>query len=52
MNSFEAVRLVAWRELRERGRSKAYIVSTIFTLILLGGAIALPSIFGRRPHHL
>jgi ABC-2 type transport system permease protein len=49
MNSFEAVRLVAWRELRERGRSKAYIVSTIFTLILLGGAIALPSIFGGDP---
>ncbi|HSJ33808.1 MAG TPA: ABC transporter permease [Acidimicrobiia bacterium] len=49
MNSFEAIRLVAWRELRERGRSKAYIVSTIFTLILLGGAIALPALFGGDP---
>jgi ABC-2 type transport system permease protein len=49
MNSFEAIRLVAWRELRERGRSKAYIISTIFTLILLGGAIALPALFGGEP---
>lgn len=49
MNSFEAIRLVAWRELRERGRSKAYIISTIFTLILLGGAIALPALFGGDP---
>lgn len=49
MNSFEAIRLVAWRELRERGRSKAYIVSTIFTLILLGGVIALPALFGGGP---
>lgn len=46
MSSFEAVRLVAWRELRERGRSRAYIFSTILTLVLLGGAIALPAIFG------
>lgn len=49
MKSFEAIRLVAWRELRERGRSKAYIISTIFTLILLGGAIALPALFGGDP---
>jgi ABC-2 type transport system permease protein len=46
MSGFTAVRLVAWRELRERARSRAYIVSTAFTLILLIGAIVVPTLLG------
>lgn len=46
MSGFTAVRLVAWRELRERARSRAYIVSTAFTLILLIGAIVVPTMLG------
>lgn len=49
MNSFQAVKLVASRELRERGRSKAYIVSTIFTVLILAGAIVIPNLLGGDP---
>lgn len=49
MNSFHAVRLVAWRELRERGRSRAYIISTIFTLIIVVGAFAVPALINGGP---
>lgn len=46
MNSFQAIKLVATRELKERGRSKAYIISTIFTVLILVGAIIVPTLFG------
>lgn len=46
MTGPRAVLLVAGRELRERARSKAYIISTIFTLILLVGAIVVPGLVG------
>ncbi len=49
MNGFRAVGLVALREIRERGRSRAYIFSTIFTLILLAGAIVVPRMIGGGP---
>ncbi|HEX2155336.1 MAG TPA: ABC transporter permease [Acidimicrobiia bacterium] len=49
MNAFQAIRLVASRELKERGRSRAYIISTILTVLLLGGAIALPTLIGGGP---
>lgn len=42
MNGLRAVGLVALREIKERGRSRAYIFSTIFTLILLAGVILVP----------
>lgn len=37
---------VAWREIRERFRSKAYIISTVVTALLVGGMILLPLILG------
>lgn len=46
MSSFQAVRLVAARELKERGRSKSYIISTIFTILILAGVIIVPSLIG------
>lgn len=46
MTGARGVLLVAGRELRERGRSKAYIISTIVTLIILAGAIVIPSLIG------
>ncbi|MGH8912497.1 MAG: ABC transporter permease, partial [Acidimicrobiia bacterium] len=46
MSSFQAIKLVATRELKERGRSKAYIISTIFTLVILVGAIVVPTLLG------
>lgn len=49
MNSFQAVRLVAWRELRERGRSRAYVVSTIFTIIIVLGAFVVPALINGGP---
>lgn len=49
MTGFESVRLVALRELRERGRSKAYIISTVFTILIVAGVIVLPSLLGGGP---
>lgn len=46
MKSIEAIKLVATRELKERGRSKAYIISTIFTVVIVVGAILVPALFG------
>lgn len=46
MRSFEAIRLVTLREVRERARSKAFIGSGVFTLLLLVAVIALPSVLG------
>ena len=44
MNRVRAIRLVAMREIVERGRSKGYIVSLVFTLVLLLAGFILPSI--------
>lgn len=41
--------LVAWREVRERSRSRAFIVSTAFTLILVIGALAALAFFSDQP---
>lgn len=49
MNSLQAVWLVARREIRERGKSKGYIISTFLTIILVGGAIALPALLEGGP---
>lgn len=45
MTTFEAVRLVTVRELKERARSKAFIASGAIILILLAAVIVLPSVF-------
>lgn len=49
MNSLQAIWLVARREIRERGKSKGYIISTFLTIILVGGAIALPALLEGGP---
>ncbi len=46
MTTFEAVRLVTGRELRERSRSKAFLGSSVFTLLLLAAVLVVPSILG------
>jgi ABC-2 type transport system permease protein len=46
MSGFNGVWLVAARELRERGRSKAYLISSVFTIVLLLGAIFVPALIG------
>lgn len=48
MSRFEALRLVMVRELRERSRSKAFIGSSLFTLLLLAAVILLPALLGSR----
>ena len=39
-----AVRLVAMREILERGRSRGYLLSLLFTVILLGAGFVLPAL--------
>jgi ABC-2 type transport system permease protein len=46
MSGFKGVCLVAARELKERGRSKAYLISSIFTIIIVLGAIFVPALLG------
>jgi ABC-2 type transport system permease protein len=41
MNPYRSTYLVAWREATERARSRAYIISTVFTLLILGAIIAV-----------
>ena len=38
--------LVARRELRERGRSKSFIISCVVTLLLVGAGLVLPGLLG------
>ncbi len=45
MKRGRAVRLVAMREIMERGRSRGYHLSLVFTLFLLVAGFILPSIF-------
>lgn len=40
-----AVRLVAMREILERGRSKGYLISLLFTVFLLAAGFLLPALF-------
>ena len=37
---------VARREITERGRSKAYLITTVFTLLLVLGLVIVPSLLG------
>ncbi|HUP16246.1 MAG TPA: ABC transporter permease [Acidimicrobiia bacterium] len=40
------MRLVAMRELRERGRSKSFIISCVVTLVLVAAALVVPQLLG------
>ncbi len=44
MSRLRAIRLVAMREIIERGRSRGYILSLLFTLFLLGAGFILPTL--------
>ncbi len=44
MRSLRAIRLVAMREILERGRSRSYILSLVFTVFLLVAGFVLPSL--------
>lgn len=48
MSSWDTLVLVVRRELIERGRSKAFLISTLFTILLLMAAIAVPVYLGQR----
>ena len=49
MSRVRAVRLVAMREIIERGRSKGYIGSLLFTVFLIVAGVILPSMFLGSP---
>lgn len=44
MRALRSIRLVAMREILERGRSRGYVLSLLFTVLLLGAGFILPSI--------
>ena len=44
MSRLRAIRLVAMREILERGRSRGYVLSLLFTVFLLGAGFILPSL--------
>ncbi len=43
MNGARAVGLVTWREIKERGKSRAYLFSSLFTIIIMIGIIVVPA---------
>jgi ABC-2 type transport system permease protein len=49
MNALRQTRLVAAREMRERGRSRAFLVSLLLMLIGVAAAIVLPAILDAGP---
>lgn len=44
MNARQAIMLIAWREIRERLRSRAFLLSTLLMLVLVGASSALNSV--------
>ena len=48
MTARQAITLVAWREIRERLRSRAFVISTVILLVLVGGSSALSAAFDVR----
>jgi ABC-2 type transport system permease protein len=48
MTTWETLALVIRRELIERGKTKAFLFSSLFTILLLIGSIALPVFLGQR----
>lgn len=51
MSRFRATWLIASREARERARSKAFLASTLVTVVLLGGIIAVATLADSGPQH-
>jgi ABC-2 type transport system permease protein len=44
MNARQTIRLIAWREIRERLRSRVFLYSTLLMLAVVGGSSALPAL--------
>jgi ABC-2 type transport system permease protein len=44
MSRWRAIRLVAGREIIERGRSRGYVLSLVFTVVLMGVGFIVPSL--------
>ena len=47
MSRVRSIYLVARREVLERGRSRGYVLSLLFTILLLGASFVLPVLFNR-----
>ena len=53
MRALRSIRLVAMREIQERGRSRGYLLSLLFTLLLLAAGFILPALLtGSDTQHL
>ncbi len=48
MNSWKAIRLITGREIRERSRSKAFLISSAVTFLLVLAVTVLPAVLGGR----
>ena len=46
MSAFTTIRMVAAREIRERGKSRAYLITSTLTVLLVIAVIVLPGLFG------
>ena len=44
MNPLTTMRLIGTRELLERVKSKAFLISTAFIVVLIAGAIIVPTL--------
>lgn len=49
MNGSQGLLLVAGREVRERGRSKGFLVSMVLTIVFIAAVIILPQLLGGGP---
>jgi ABC-2 type transport system permease protein len=49
MSSWQAIRLVAWRELYERVRERSFLLSTAFSILVIGAVALIPAFTGDGP---
>jgi ABC-2 type transport system permease protein len=49
VSSRRAITLVARREIRERGRSKVFLISTLVMLLIVGGSTGLEGALSKKP---
>ena len=43
MSGARAILLVTWREIKERGKSRAFLFSSLFTVVIMIGIIVVPA---------
>jgi ABC-2 type transport system permease protein len=46
LRGWPAVRVIARREIRERGRDRSTLISTVVTLLILAGVVVVPTLVG------